>query len=113
MFACMKPATESAASTESVWRERVSAWRASGESAPAYARGRGYAPSTLRYWASRFSREEATVAGFVRLVPMTASAPAAAPDLFVEVGGARVRVAPGFDAALLADLVRALGGAAR
>nr|WP_275938629.1 hypothetical protein [Sorangium cellulosum] len=36
-----------------------------------------------------------------------------APELVVEVGGARVRVAAGFDPALLADVVRALGGGAR
>ncbi|WP_437777250.1 hypothetical protein [Sorangium sp. So ce1097] len=36
-----------------------------------------------------------------------------ASELVVEVGGARVRVAAGFDPALLADVVRALGGGAR
>ena len=31
-------------------------------------------------------------------------------DVIVEVGGARVRVTSGFDGALLAQVVRALGG---
>lgn len=96
---------------ESLWRERVAAWRKSGESADKYSEGRGFAAGTLRWWSSRLGRQEPTQ--FVRLVPRSSATPAAARDLVVEVGRARIRVAPGFDASLLADVVRALGEEAR
>ncbi|AUX31277.1 uncharacterized protein SOCE836_034060 [Sorangium cellulosum] len=97
-------------STEAKWADRVRAWRESGESAEEFARSRGFAASTLHGWSSRLSRAERP--RFLRLVP---KAPAAmsAPELVVEVGGARVRVVAGFDPTLLAEVVRALGGAAR
>ena len=96
------------AATKQQWAERVRAWRASGEEASAFAAGRGYEASTLRWWASRLGRDEA-----LRIVPVVTRAPSseARVDIIVEVGGARVRVTSGFDGALLAQVVRALGGA--
>jgi hypothetical protein len=97
------------ASTKEKWSERVRAWRASGQEASAFAAGKGYEASTLRWWASRLGREEQPL----RIVPVVprASSAAAQGDVVVEVGGARVRVTAGFDGALLAEVVRALGGA--
>jgi hypothetical protein len=97
-----------ATATETIWQERVAAWRASGETAEQFARGRGFAATTLRWWSSRLGREAAP--GFVRLVPQAAVPPAAG-VVIVEVGGARIQVAPGFDAGLLAQVVAALRGA--
>jgi hypothetical protein len=94
------------ATTKQKWAERVRAWRASGQEASAFAAGKGYAASTLRWWSSRLGREE-----LVRIVPVIAraSSPEARGEVVVEVGGARVRVTSGFDGALLAEVVRALG----
>ena len=97
--------------TERKWAERVRAWRASGQDAGAFVEGKGYAASTLRFWSSRLGPQES-----VRIVPLVArpsgasrSATSARPSsLVVEVGGARLHVALGFDPALLADVVRAL-----
>ena len=89
--------------------ERVRAWRASGQDAGTFAADTGYAASTLRWWSSQIGRDER-----VRMVPvvMRASSSAATPEIrVIEVGGARVRVTRGFDASLLAEVVRALGGA--
>ncbi|AUX24049.1 uncharacterized protein SOCEGT47_045820 [Sorangium cellulosum] len=97
--------------TEVMWSERVRAWRESGETAEEFARSRGFAASTLHGWSSRLSRTERP--RFLRLVPKAPAVTSSAPELVVEVGGARVRVAAGFDPALLADVVRALGGGAR
>ncbi len=49
----------------------------------------------------------------MRIVPVIgrASSSEARGDVVVEVGGARVRVTSGFDGELLAQVVRALGGA--
>ncbi|WP_437912419.1 IS66 family insertion sequence element accessory protein TnpA [Sorangium sp. So ce302] len=107
MMACM---TRTKA-TEVMWSERVRAWRERGETAEAFARSRGFAASTLHGWSSRLSRTERP--RFLRLVPKAPAVTSSASELVVEVGGARVRVAAGFDAALLADVVRALGGGAR
>ena len=94
-------------STEAKWRARVGEWRASGKTVAEFSEGEGYAPSTLRYWASRLRR--GTDQRFVQLVARSTAAPAGS-ELVIEVAGARVRVTPGFDAALLGEVVRALGG---
>jgi hypothetical protein len=93
--------------TEETWAKRVAAWRASGETAEAFAVGKGYEGSTLRWWSSRLGRDEAS--GFLRLVPKASVAEVDA-GLVVEVGRARVRVKAGFDRALLAEVIAALGG---
>jgi hypothetical protein len=100
--------------TEAKWAERVREWRASGKTAEEFVEGREFKASTLRVWASTLRRKEgarpaASKAGasFLRVV----SRPAAPPSLEVAVGHARVLVRPGFDAALLRQLVEALGGA--
>lgn len=99
-----------AAETVAVWSERVRAWRASGEGATGFAEGKGFAPSTLRYWASRLKRMPAAAPRVVQLVPRAGVGSA---DLVLEVGPARVRVARGFDQELLAEVVSALVGVGR
>jgi hypothetical protein len=93
------------------WAKRVADWRASGESAGAFAAGRGFAPSTLRWWASRLARDGR--AGLVRVV--TAAPPVAGRSretaIEIELAGARVLVTPSFDRAALADVVAVLRGA--
>lgn len=107
MIARMTTSTRARA-TKAIWKDRVEAWRASGTSAAEFAREHGLAASTLRWWSSHLTCAEAP--RFLQLVPK-ARATTAPPELVVEVGVARVRVAAGFDAALLSDVVRALGGA--
>ncbi len=86
--------------------ERVRAWRASGQDAGTFAADMGYAASTLRWWSSQVGRDER-----VRMVPVVTrpSSWIGAPEVVVEIGAARVRVTSGFDAALLSEVVRALG----
>jgi hypothetical protein len=96
--------------TAVVWQERVAEWRASGETAEEFARGRGYAATTLRWWSSRLRRETLVPPGFVRLVPRAALPAEPASALVVEVGDARIRVTRGFDPALSARVVAALRG---
>ena len=98
--------------TEEIWHERVRAWRESGKTADEFAKGKGFEGSTLRWWSSQLGSTPSRGPHFMQLVPR-APAPVAAPGLVVEVAGARVRVGPGFDAVLLADVVRALIGDAQ
>jgi hypothetical protein len=89
----------------STWAKRVSAWRSSGQTADAFASGRGFAGGTLRWWASRLARRPPAL---VRVVA------APSPSVELEVGGVSVRVRPGFDGALLSqvlDVLAARGGA--
>jgi hypothetical protein len=94
--------------TEEIWARRLEAWRASGETADVFARGKGYEGSTLRWWSSRLGRAEKP--RFVQLVPKAGAAQVDA-GVVVEVGHARIRVKAGFDTRLLAEVVGALGGA--
>jgi hypothetical protein len=93
--------------TEDAWTKRVEAWRASGETADAFAQGKGFEGSTLRWWSSRLGRTETP--NFLRLVPRACAVRVDA-GMVVEVGHARVRVEAGFNAKLLAEVVAALGG---
>jgi len=88
-------------------RGEVEGWRASGKSAAAYASGRGYSRASLANWAAALKRSGVASAGprFVRLeVARTAVA-----EVCIEVGEVRVHVRPGFDAALLREVITALG----
>ena len=100
------------------WLERVRAWRASGMTAPEFASGEGYAPSTLRYWASQLRHEPAapppaSALRRVRLARVEVAQASPATPVVVHVAGARIEVQAGFDRALLRDVVDALrsGGA--
>jgi hypothetical protein len=97
--------------TETRWAQRVREWRASGQSASEFSRGRGFEASTLRFWASRLKRSTATATApeQTRLLRVTA-APAVG-VLSVCVGEARIEVRSGFDRALLREVVEVLGGA--
>lgn len=105
--------------TEGKWAERVRQWRASGQTAAEFAHGKGYEPSTLRYWASMLKRRRAQAATVavsrsaapvrVRMLRVQAVAPAGEP-MVVAIGAARVEVRTGFDRLLLRAIVEAVGG---
>ena len=103
--------------SETKWMDRVRSWRSSGLTPEAFAQGREFKASTLVYWASRLrrgeSRERARVAGetSVRMVRVVGQQPTTRAGVTVQVGAARVVVQLGFDAALLRQVVDALGGA--
>ena len=103
------------AASEDVWRTRLAAWRASGQSAERFAKDGGFSPTSLWKWQKRLG--EPAPARFVQLVRKTPSSGDDAPpvvacgDLVVEVGGARVHVTHATDEALLRRVVRVLGGA--
>ena len=87
------------------WSKRVAAWRASGLSAPAFARRSRLSASTLRYWAWKLGRESE---GFVRVT--TAPAEPREVTVALEVGGVRVVVSRDFDREALAQVLDVLRG---
>jgi hypothetical protein len=112
--------------TEAKWTARVREWRESGKSAEAFAEGRQFEASTLRYWASRLKRSAPTTTPDVapaapkpavtmaRVVRRRRGRPAAgarvSTELAIAIGDARIMVSHGFDAELLRAVVAALGG---
>ena len=99
--------------------ERVAAWHASGQSARAFAKGKGYTAGALYYWKRRLEEQQQTAPGiaFARVVrtraretPSRTVEPACgtAVPLVVEFGGARLIVRPGFDRASLGTILDTL-----
>src|SRR5882724_2585971 len=43
---------------KAMWRSRIAAWRASGQTVEAFAEDQGFTVGTLRWWSSRLRREE-------------------------------------------------------
>jgi hypothetical protein len=114
----MAPHAARMTGTEAKWSERVREWKSSGRTAKEFAEGREFKASTLVYWASclrtgaggarRAQKREPRVQ-MVRVVPRAVRAVRADDTIVVAIGSARVAVRAGFDAALLREVVRALG----
>jgi hypothetical protein len=111
--------------TEAKWVGRVRAWRESGASAGSFAEGQGFAASTLRWWDGKLTRASKSklhvaMARVVRTPPGKAAegdgagarvrAGPTASALAIDVDGVQIAVRRGFDAELLRQVVRALGG---
>lgn len=90
------------------------AWRASGLSATEFAKPEGYRAKTLSWWASELKRRErvkASAGPKVAMARVRVVRRPPAPDntIAVVVGAAQIAVRRGFDAALLREIVGALG----
>ena len=109
--------------TDAKWLERIRQWKESGRSAEEFAVGQPFKASTLKWRASLLRRtaeggrqygKGAAVDGSVRLarvVPVRrarTNGASPSPGVVVEVSGARISLSRGFDAELLAEIVRAL-----
>lgn len=105
------------------WGELVSAWEASGQTSREFASARGITESSLRWWKGELSRRTRKLAprrspgphGRERSRPVALArvvregeAPPTSGLLELMLGDVRVAVAPGFDAELLREIVRAL-----
>ena len=103
------------ANTATKWRKRVADWRASGESAEAYSARRGFTERSLRYWASRFGREDALAGPVVRLAqlvrtPLTQRDEVPRGAIVIELLDARARITVATDTerAVLATVLELL-----
>jgi hypothetical protein len=109
-----------AMTTEAKWTARVTAWRASGQTARVFCDGKEYTANGLRYWSSRLrklhvevaagGKAEATEIRIARLVRVPAVVEHETP-IVIEVGSVRVGVRRGFDRGALHEVLEALGGA--
>lgn len=94
------------------WRELIDAQERSGLGVAEFADQHGLNPATLYWWRSRLQRAERSAA---RIVPIeivgrdVRAAVGTGKHFEIELaGGRRLRIPPGFDAAELARLIRAL-----
>ena len=112
--------------TDKKWARRVARWQSSGLTSTEFCAGREYTPGGLRYWAHRLRQHDAATARpeiaqpalhLVRVerAPVSVDAPAVPAaatrsdsTLTIELGGARVAVPAGFDAATLRAVLDAL-----
>jgi hypothetical protein len=94
-----------------VWAKRVAAWRSSGQTAETFSAGRGFAPSTLRWWSWQLQPRGRAEAELVRVM-RAPEPPAASPDRAMEIekAGARVLVRAGFDREVLGEIIEVLRG---
>ncbi len=85
--------------TETIWKQRVASWRASGATAETFSAGRGWSAKTLLWWSSRLQRR--TPPPVVRVAQLVRSAEPARREgsIVVEALDARVRITiePGAD----------------
>ncbi len=94
--------------TRSEWATRVRRWRRSGLTAREFAEREGYNARTLSWWASALRDETSGPTKFIDVTAAVASALPPTPLELVVRETVVIRVRPGFDAALLRDVVAAL-----
>jgi transposase len=100
-------------SNETEWPARVSAWRASGKSAPEFCADKDYSATTLYWWASRLKRDgqpkprhkPLRLARVVRKAPDEAGKCA---PIVLQIGSARLEISRGADQTTLSNLLLAL-----
>jgi hypothetical protein len=99
--------------TETKWAERVAGWKASGQTASAFCKGKDFSASGLRYWISRLGKGEPGAAKpevrLARVVRGARSGAAAETPILIEVRGARLGVRRGFDPETLQAVLDVLG----
>ena len=103
--------------TEQKWIGRVSGWRTSGLSAPAFAAGKEFTAGGLRHWAHVLKKRGlagGAAPALVRVARVDRSpGEGSSSSLTIEIGAARVRVPSGFDEATVRAVVDALVGDAQ
>ena len=92
--------------TRSEWATRVRRWRASGLTAREFAGREGYNPRTLSWWACALKAEAPARPKFIDVTQLVTASPTTLEIVVRETVVIRAR--PGFDAALLRDVVAAL-----
>src|SRR5262245_24599940 len=94
---------------ERQWRRRIDQWRASGLSVRVFCARHGLATASFYNWRRVLQRRAAVQPAFVPVQVVADTAPAQTSALEVVLtDGRTVRVAPGFDAATLRQLLAVL-----
>lgn len=89
------------------WGQKLQEYRESGLSRKAFCEGAGIKRSALDYWFTRINKAQ-KAEGLVELMPVSLSAVVSEPIQIVVAGRYRIEVRRGFDAQVLAGVVRVL-----
>ena len=92
---------------EVLWRERISAWKASGQSLRSFALQNDWRPRQLGYWKKRLEKAASSNTSLVP-VEIKHSAAAPAPIMLCSPSGFTVQFPGDVSAAWLAELVHGL-----
>src|SRR5262245_9600257 len=96
---------------EQQWRRRINDWRASGLSVRAFCARHGPATASFYHWRRVLERRAAEAPAFVPVQVVADAVPTQASTLeVVLLNGRTVRIATGFDAATLRQLLAVLEG---
>ena len=96
---------------ERLWRRWIGEWQTSGLSARAFCERRGLTAASFYAWRRVLQRRDAEKAAFVPVQLVAGAGPIQVSALEVVLADGRtVRVAPGFDAATLRQLLAVLEG---
>lgn len=94
-----------------IWEDRMTAFKASGQTVSVWCQAHQIVPHRLRYWLRKYSQKELLEresSPFVSLEIKEPSEPEIQSSLVVQVGPAFMEIKPGFDPLLLAHVVNAL-----
>jgi len=94
------------------WEARVAAYKTSGQSVPAWCAANNIKPNQLWYWLRKLEPAKNAAETSPKWLTMEVDQRPTESEsgLFIRVGQATLEVKPGFDQALLADVVRTLAG---
>ena len=93
------------------WQKRVTEFRASGQSVKAWCEAHGIKRKRMYHWLRELPASPASEVAPSQWLPVAVSGDqrqVPESDLVIRVGDATVEVRPGFDPALLADVMRVL-----
>ena len=93
---------------EALWRERIAAWKASGQSLRSFALQSGWRPRQMGYWKQRLEKAKPAAAACLIPVEIKHAVAAPAPITLRSPGGWSVELAGDAPAAWLAELLRGL-----
>ena len=107
--------------TEAKWADRVRQWKASGKTREEFCEGQSFKSSTLGWWATELRRRgeldqrgsaRSRSSGTIRMAQVirAGTSRSSSSGLVLEVSGTRIAIERGFDAELLSEVVRAIGG---
>ena len=95
---------------EQQWRRWIAQWQSRGLSVAAFCARHGLAPASFYAWRRTLQRRDAPPAPFVPVRLVADAAPPSSPLEVVLPAGCVVRVAPGFDATTLRQVLAVLRG---